>query len=209
MALFAQQARMLGLFRLFRRIVRQERLHLSRISDPHSKFTVGSNCRNPSTVRFGMSSGHNCRRPTNILAVTPHLHDQVALAHALSHSNWRLVCLCSPAEAWRVLHEMPVSAVISELEYAGEMSWKELLEEVRVVSGETPLILAARCADERLWNEALNEGAFDLISKPFQSGEVLRAVGLAVRHFESTRPPARRTAAPSGPVTALEPRSAT
>jgi len=46
------------------------------------------------------------------------------------------------------------------------------------------LIVTSRNADDRLWAEALNMGAYDVLSQPFERVEVARAVESARRHFE-------------------------
>ena len=39
--------------------------------------------------------------------------------------------------------------------------------------------MSSRLADDRLWAEALNLGAWDVLAKPFEKSEVLRAVSTA------------------------------
>jgi FixJ family two-component response regulator len=45
------------------------------------------------------------------------------------------------------------------------------------------LIVASRLADERLWAEALNLGAWDVLAKPFNHIEVIRSVKSAWQHW--------------------------
>ena len=51
--------------------------------------------------------------------------------------------------------------------------------ELRTLPDPPFLIVASRLADERLWAEALNLGAYDVLAKPFDSTEVTRIVGMA------------------------------
>ena len=51
------------------------------------------------------------------------------------------------------------------------------------------LIVTSRQADERLWVEALNLGAFDVLQTPFNAAEVTRAVGMAWLHWADRRRP--------------------
>jgi FixJ family two-component response regulator len=39
-------------------------------------------------------------------------------------------------------------------------------------------------ADERLWAEALNLGAWDVLAKPFEADEVIRIVDIAGAHWQ-------------------------
>jgi hypothetical protein len=46
------------------------------------------------------------------------------------------------------------------------------------------LIVTCRLADEHLWAEALNVGAYDVLAKPFDAPEVIRVVSLAWLHWK-------------------------
>ena len=72
-------------------------------------------------------------------------------------------------------------------------SWKDVLEQVTILPGPSSLIVTSRLADERLWAEALNLGAFDVLIKPFDSIEMMRVVGAAWRAWgRPVRRPARK-----------------
>jgi DNA-binding response OmpR family regulator len=56
--------------------------------------------------------------------------------------------------------------------------WKSLID--RLESGNRPaVVVTSDNADNRMWAEVLNLGAYDLLLKPFDALEVLRAVALA------------------------------
>jgi len=46
------------------------------------------------------------------------------------------------------------------------------------------VIVTSHLADERLWAEALNLGAYDVLAKPFDAIEVGRILGLAWQHWQ-------------------------
>jgi len=60
-------------------------------------------------------------------------------------------------------------------------SWKDVLEHSTILSDPPSFIVTSRLADERLWAEALNLGAFDVLAKPFDGTEAMRVVGAAWR----------------------------
>jgi DNA-binding response OmpR family regulator len=60
-------------------------------------------------------------------------------------------------------------------------SWKDVLDQVTILPDPPSLIVTSRLADERLWAEALNLGACDVLAKPFDSNEALRVIGAAWR----------------------------
>jgi FixJ family two-component response regulator len=45
------------------------------------------------------------------------------------------------------------------------------------------LIVVSKLADDRLWAEALNLGAWDVLAKPFNHIEVIRSVKSAWQHW--------------------------
>jgi DNA-binding response OmpR family regulator len=70
--------------------------------------------------------------------------------------------------------------------------WRELLARIQPLPEPPALILAARIADERLWAEALNLGAYDVLAKPFVPHELIRSVTNAWLHWHGLRDRRRR-----------------
>jgi DNA-binding response OmpR family regulator len=62
-------------------------------------------------------------------------------------------------------------------------SWTAILENVLLLPDPPFLIVTSRLADEYLWAEALNLGAYDVLAKPFDASEVMRVLGSAWRHW--------------------------
>src|ERR1035441_7972483 len=58
---------------------------------------------------------------------------------------------------------------------------REMLEHISILPDPPLLILTSRLADERLWAEGLNLGAWDVLAKPFQTEEAIRVVDSAWR----------------------------
>jgi FixJ family two-component response regulator len=63
--------------------------------------------------------------------------------------------------------------------------WKHLLAQFGSLAKPPCLIVTSRLADERLWAEALNLGAYDVLARPFDSAEVIRSVSLARLHWQN------------------------
>ena len=79
---------------------------------------------------------------------------------------------------------MPVVICERDLPFG---SWKDLLQEIQTLPDPPLLIVTSRLADEGLWAEALNLGAYDVLAKPFDRKEVTRVVSLAWRWWSSER----------------------
>src|SRR5947209_1788587 len=69
-------------------------------------------------------------------------------------------------------HEM-ISLIVCDREL-----WKEMLASTGETHHAPLVIVAATEADEKLWAEALNVGAYDVLAKPFETIEVVRSLSL-------------------------------
>ena len=64
-----------------------------------------------------------------------------------------------------------------------------MLEHIRFLPNAPSLIVASRLADDRLWAEALNLGAWDVLAKPFDHIEVIRSVKSAWQRWHDQMHP--------------------
>jgi response regulator RpfG family c-di-GMP phosphodiesterase len=62
-------------------------------------------------------------------------------------------------------------------------SWREMLADLAALPDPPLLIVTSRLADERLWAEALNLGAWDVLAKPWDREEVKRTLDSAWLHW--------------------------
>jgi DNA-binding response OmpR family regulator len=119
-----------------------------------------------------------------ILAVFPPGEDRTSLDNILDHSEWQLHFTCTLEETRTALRAFPFTVILSEGRLADGHCWKDILHTLHNISNPPALIVADRLADEALWVEVLNLGAYDLLTKPFNAREVLHAVSTAC-HFSS------------------------
>ena len=136
--------------------------------------------------------------------VGPQDQDLSNLADILSHSDWKMC----PGTQWTLAatDDLPSAAarlknpwvpiVLCERESAAG-TWKDVLDHVGTFQVPPLLIVASRTADEYLWAEALNLGAYDVLSKPYEPAEVVRVLSMAWLHWMHRRSPAVRLAAAS------------
>ena len=120
--------------------------------------------------------------------------DQTVLRDIFRRSDWALCrscqfSICPRANAASALAEIrarPVPVVLCD-EAGRAESWKEMLEQLVRLPKPPCLIVTSRVADEYLWAEALNLGAWDVLVKPFDRAEVERIVSLAWLHWKGRR----------------------
>jgi DNA-binding NtrC family response regulator len=128
----------------------------------------------------------NLRNTVTILSVTPYEEDQFGLQTIISHSKWRLHRADRLESALAVLYRHEVGVVLSEIDLPPH-SWTDILDAISHAQDAPALIVTSRLADERLWAEALNLGAYDVLAKPFSRDEVLRSVSLAWLNWHHKR----------------------
>jgi len=122
----------------------------------------------------------------NILCLSPLEEDHAFLEYIVNHCadarqrlayQWAVFRSFTLESALKVLQSNAIPVVVCEC--ASGPAWKQLLDRLPKLAEPPHLILASRLADDRLWAEALNLGAYDLLAKPFDATEVLRVLNLA------------------------------
>jgi DNA-binding NtrC family response regulator len=135
-----------------------------------------------------------------VLAVSRKESETSSLAHILAHSAWTLLTANDIASAREALNQHHVHVVLCDTALS-DGTWKDLLSTIVDLPEPPQLIVTAHHADERLWAEVLNLGAWDVLVKPFHPKEVYRTIHLAWRHSTVARRGAR---IPAGSASADE-----
>ena len=117
-----------------------------------------------------------------ILSVEPHPLDQLVLQGILDGSPgshwWKVKATPTMAAALAVVQRTKIPIVFCECDLRPDL-WKRLVEHLTLLPHAPQVIVTSRLADDRLWAEALNLGAYDVLAKPFDRAEVVRTVSLA------------------------------
>ncbi len=127
-------------------------------------------------------------RVVTVLLASAVEQDRLALEHIFGHFNGMLHCAEDLASALRVLREEVVAVLVCERDLPPD-NWKAMLDELAGFPRPPLLIVSSRFADDQLWAEALNLGAYDVLATPFDPGEVTRVVGLACLHWTHQQEP--------------------
>ena len=109
--------------------------------------------------------------------------DCASLEHIFK-SDWTVIASATVASALSVLRETSIPVVICDCDISSG-AWAEMLDHISLLPDAPLLIVTSRQADERLWAEALNLGAWDVLAKPFDTDEVKRIVGIAAQHWRN------------------------
>ena len=120
-----------------------------------------------------------------VLSISPNNDDHLFLKSIVSRSNWTLLTANNLFTARTLLSQRhDISVALCECNLMPG-SWTDILEHIKPLSHPASVIVTSRLADERLWAEALNLGAWDVLLKPFERREVLRSVNSAWQHWHN------------------------
>ena len=125
-----------------------------------------------------------------VLSVSPIEDDHVSLERSAGQSGkamhtdsrWAVQRSSTLDSALLHLRESRIPVVVCERDLSPG-TWLDILEEVLLMPYSPCLIVTSRLADNRLWAEALNLGAWDVMAKPFEHAEVIRILSAAWRHW--------------------------
>jgi len=122
------------------------------------------------------------KKTLTVLSVSPLEEDHFSLQGIVGHPTGRLFSAdrVQPALAFLQQHEIPI--VLCERDLMPG-TWIDMLDHIRNLPYRPSLIVTSRLPDPRLWAEALNLGAWDVLAKPFDRNEVNRVVKSAWQHW--------------------------
>jgi DNA-binding NtrC family response regulator len=131
-------------------------------------------------------AGANPRTNITVLSYDPHGTDQAALESIFDAAEWpllpglqwKLKIAANPRSAWAAIRSARIPLVVCGCDTQPEL-WKEMLGKFARLDKPPLLIVTSRLADDRLWVEALNLGAYDVLVKPYDSNEVVRTFSCA------------------------------
>jgi DNA-binding response OmpR family regulator len=114
------------------------------------------------------------------LSVNSPDEDCAQIENIFRHCRWTLRSSPNVNSAMTALRRYRLPVVLCD-----GSNWKEMLARTRDLADPPVLIVTSRVADEYLWAEALNLGAYDVLPKPFDTNEVVRVVSLAWLHGQN------------------------
>ena len=118
-----------------------------------------------------------------VLSVSPQVEDHQSLQAIIGQSkHWMQFTACDLASALALLEKYEIAVLLCERDLLPG-GWTDVLERIQSMPNAPSLIVTSRLADEHLWAEALNLGAWDVLAKPFDRMEVIRSIKSAWQHW--------------------------
>jgi DNA-binding NtrC family response regulator len=115
--------------------------------------------------------------------------DHVALKTILSRSNWRLHSASVRGEAVTLMRRQSIPVVMCVGD-ARDCTWKQLLDDAARIPAGPRVVVSSRWADDHLWAEVLQAGAYDFLTMPWEPREVLPVISLAWQSWAIGQRPA-------------------
>jgi len=146
-------------------------------------------------MKMSSAIANNSIEPIAILSVSPATEDHSTLEDIFRHqyiSTGHQDCKLELVTSWTLqkaivllrMNYIPIAICERDLRPG---DWQEFLEHAAFMPHLPLVIVTSRLADERLWAEALNLGAWDVLAKPFDRIEVIRVVESAWLQFKARR----------------------
>jgi DNA-binding response OmpR family regulator len=140
-----------------------------------------------------ISALEDCPRTAAVALVGFEENEIASLEGIFKHPVGPLTSNC----IWRLLRKGSVEAAVKALDREAiaivmcdgdrmPWAWKELLRRLVGLPRPPMQIVTSRLANDRLWAEALNLGAYDVLARPFDATEVLRTAGMAWRRWQDS-----------------------
>jgi len=118
------------------------------------------------------------------LLISPFDEDHKLLHSIFQEQGWNLHGTGSLQSALSLLRKGVASVVITEKELPLG-NWKDVLRAACLLSKPPLVVVSSLHADDSLWAEALNLGAYDVLAKPIERTEVVRVLNSAWTRNES------------------------
>ena len=127
---------------------------------------------------------------------SPSERDHATLWRLCREMGWPLYVANSLQGASSLLQSTAPFLVLTETELPIG-SWKDVLDAVHLLSVPPSLVVSSKGADDYLWAEALNLGAFDVLATPLNLTEVTHVFKSAwLRHKQRIEPKMRTNISP-------------
>lgn len=108
------------------------------------------------------------------------------LTIVLVDRGYTLGAYTHPQEALAAFSAKHYDLVLTDFEMP-TMNGMEVLERVKQVNPKTPVILITGYPLEQIANQALEQGAYDILSKPFDIKKLFSIIQDALRHVMPTK----------------------
>jgi len=122
----------------------------------------------------------------SIVALLLNHEDRQALTSIADQESLQVHFAESRVEAWDAMTRLDSPVILYDRDWPGA-EWRSTVQTFASSPQRSCVILASCVADDYLWQELIRYGGYDLLAKPFQTGDLRRALTLALSYWKSAR----------------------
>jgi DNA-binding NtrC family response regulator len=113
-----------------------------------------------------------------VLAITTDDRDRRFFATCAVRGQWDLAIAAGFEDALDAGKKNRAAVILCDRDLPG-LDWREALEKLATSKPAFAIILTSSVNDEYLWDEVIHLGGYDVLAKPLQEDQAVRAVNLA------------------------------
>jgi FixJ family two-component response regulator len=127
---------------------------------------------------------------SSLLLFSSRAEDSTELKEVLRGTPWELTAAVSRVEdAAALLAATPVPILLFDRDANGAC-WQDTMKRLIEARKNACVVLLSSVSDQYLWEEVVQQGGFDLLTRPFRKEQVLSALLFASAHVRSPWPKA-------------------
>jgi DNA-binding NtrC family response regulator len=139
------------------------------------------------TARTACGHEEEVEKRRTVVATIASPQEQACLQRILKVPNWNVEVVQSLRTLSATVEKRLCRVVLTGTQLPDGHNWRDVLDNLDRLTNRPQLIVVDRLANEALWAEVLNLGAYDLLMTPFEPAEVQRVLSLAWEfHFRET-----------------------
>ena len=123
--------------------------------------------------------------PVVLASNRPDDHD--SLEALLSGSPWQLLCVGSGREAAYLLHQVSVPIALCDLDLDDE-PWQDTIRGLIKARRRACVVILASAAYSGVSSEVIGRGGFDLLTRPFERGQIFGTLFSAYAQYRVNWP---------------------
>jgi two-component system, NtrC family, response regulator len=121
-----------------------------------------------------------------ILVVDDEPNYQIVLSELLREEGFEVYTTSTAGDALKLAREIDLDLIITDMRMPG-MSGLELLKALKVLNRDLPVIMITAFGEVEKAVEAMQAGAFNYLTKPFNNDELVVSIRKAMEHYSLRR----------------------
>ncbi len=119
----------------------------------------------------------------NVLLITASQPDRQAFERIAAKAVWQVIFAGTCEQGLQCLRDSRFGVILFDRDIGGG-DWRENFSVLHAAAPLSCIILVSRVNDDYLWEEVVQRGGYDVLSKPFQESQVAASISLAWSYWK-------------------------